>query len=163
MTRWWLVGAYACSFKESMTTWRKICKAIRNSVPRDSARSKISSCTLNLIDSPLLINDLHLMWLFHKKCLFTHFKFLQLADARASKTPRFQAQLLLARHFLMVHDLKDIKEGWRTMNKCSDYKPSLEQLSEADKTAQLKKSNSSDLSLNHLKSITSNGHPIYSF
>ena len=29
MTRWWLVGAYACSFKRSIGIWKKICQAIR--------------------------------------------------------------------------------------------------------------------------------------
>jgi len=139
MTRWWLVGACACSFKECIITWRKICKAIRNSAPSGSASSKISSCTLNLIDSPVIINDLHLICLFHREFLFTHFKFLQLADARASKTPSFQARLLLVRYFLMVSDLKEIKEEWRRKNECNDYKTSLEQLSEIEQTSQQKK------------------------
>ena len=106
MTRWWLVGACACSFKESMITWRKICKAIRNSAPSGSASSKIASCTLNLIDSPIIVNDLHLMCFFHEAFLFKHFNFLQLDDKRASKTPSFQARLLLVRYLLMASDLK---------------------------------------------------------
>ena len=28
MTRWWLVGACACSFAASVQTWKKICLAI---------------------------------------------------------------------------------------------------------------------------------------
>ena len=139
MTRWWLVGACACSFKEYIITWRKICKAIRNSAPSGSASSKISSCTLNLIDSPVIINDLHLICLFHEEFLFPHFKFLQLADARASKTPSFQARLLLVRYFLMVTDLIQIKEEWRTKIECNEYKLSLEQLSEIEQTSQQKK------------------------
>ena len=90
MTRWWLVGACACSFKKSMATWRKICKAIRNSAPGGSASSKIASCTLNFIDSPIIINDLHLMCFFHEAFLFKHFKFLQLTDKWSSKTQVFK-------------------------------------------------------------------------
>ena len=145
-----------------MTTWRKVCKATRNSAPNGSASRKISSCTLNLIDSPLIFNNLHLICLFHKAFLFTHFKFLQLTDSRASKTPTFQLQLLLVRYFLMVHDLKDIKEGWRAMHDCSDYQMSLEKLNEADKTAQLKNQFFRYVS-ESLKSMSSNGYPIYSF
>ena len=87
----------------------------------------------------MIINDLHLICLFHQEFLFTHFKFLQLADARASKTPSFQARLLLVRYFLMVSDLKEIKEEWRRKNECNDYKISLEQLSEIEQTSQQKK------------------------
>ena len=139
MTRWWLVGACACSFKESMITWRKICKAIRNSVPSGSASSKIASCTLNLIDKPIIVNDLHLMCFFHEAFLFKHFKFLQLADKRASKTPSFQARLLLVRYFLMASDLKEINTKWRTHHKGVDYNITLQQLNETDKVIQKQK------------------------
>ena len=139
MTRWWLVGACACSFNECISTWRKICKAIRNSAPGDTASNKIASCTLNLIDSPVIINDLHLICLFHKTFLFKHFKFLQLADTRASKTPSFQARLLLVRYFLMVSDLNELRNEWRTNNECDEYRLSLEELNTDEQLLQNKK------------------------
>ena len=33
LTRWWLVGACAVSFKKSILVWEKICSAICNSAP----------------------------------------------------------------------------------------------------------------------------------
>ena len=139
MTRWWLVGACACSFKESIDVWQKICQAIRNSAPSGCASSKIASCTLNLIDSPVIINDLDLMCSFHQSFLFPHFKFLQLADDRASKMPSFQARHLTVRYFLMWYDLKKIEKEWRTDEHFDDYRTSLEVLDETDKVLQKKK------------------------
>ena len=139
MTRWWLVGACACSFKESITVWKKICKAIRNSAPSSCASNKIASCTLNLIDSPVIINDLHLICSFHKSFLFPHFKFLQQEDIRASKAPSFQARHLTVRYFLMWHDLKKIEKEWRSDEHFKDYEITLDNFDETTKAIQKKK------------------------
>lgn len=65
VTRWWLVGACACSFKESINMWKRICRAFRNSSPSGTASSKIASCTLNLMTNKAIINDLELRVVFH--------------------------------------------------------------------------------------------------
>ena len=95
LTRWWTVGACACLFLESLHQWRQICRAIRNSAPSGSASNKIASCTLNLMESPQIMNDLHLLTAFHTSFLFPHFKYLQLGDEDARNTPSFQARHLL--------------------------------------------------------------------
>ena len=77
LTRWWLVGACAVSFKESIGVWTKICSAIRKSAPSESASLKIASCTLNLIKNKAIQCNLELIAVFHKWFLFPHFKFLQ--------------------------------------------------------------------------------------
>ena len=133
MTRWWLLGACACSFKKSISVWKKVCQAIRNSAPSGSTSSNISSCTLNIIDSPLILNDLHLICAFHLSFLFPHFKFLQLADTLGSKTPSFQARHLTVRYFLMANDLTPIKKEWRTDERFEEYRVSLNELNESDK------------------------------
>lgn len=96
MIRWWLVGACAMSFSESMSIWQYICQMIRNS---SRARSKIATCTPNFIKNKQIINDLYLLTSFHKVFLFPHFKYLQLGDDSATGTPSFQARHLLVRHF----------------------------------------------------------------
>ena len=133
MSRWWLVGECACSFKDSIKTWRKICQTIRNSAPRGSTSSKISSCTLNLIDSSLIINDFYLICVFCQSFFFPHFKFLQLADKHGSITPSFQARHLMVRYFLMMNDLRNIKEDWKRNAHFRDYLQSLSKLNTTDK------------------------------
>jgi len=89
LSRWWLVGACATSFKECKLVWEKICAAIRNSAPSTSAANKIASCTLNLIQKIVIINDLELMIAFHKAFIFPHFQFLQIGDPKTGGTPSF--------------------------------------------------------------------------
>ena len=65
VTRWWLVDACACSFKDSINMWQRICRAIRNSAPSGTASRKITSCTLNLVSNKVILNDLELPLAFH--------------------------------------------------------------------------------------------------
>ena len=76
LSRWWLVGASACSFKDSKAVWQKVCTALRNSSPANSACNRIASCTLNLMQKPVIMNDLELLIAFHKAFIFPHFLFL---------------------------------------------------------------------------------------
>ena len=92
VTRWWLVGACACSFKDSIGMWQRICRAIRNSAPSGTASSKIASCTLNLMTNKAILNDLELLVAFHSFFLFPHFKFLQDGDKECGGTPSFIAR-----------------------------------------------------------------------
>ena len=82
---------------------------------------------------------MHLVCAFHESFLFPHFKFLQLADEEGSGTPSFQARHLTVRYFLMMEDLKDIKEKWRTNEYFNDYGNSLALLSATDKQKQQQK------------------------
>ena len=117
----------------------QICQAIRNSAPGGRASSKISSCTLNLTDSPLIINDLQLICAFHQSFLFPHFKFLQLADKHESNTPSFQARHLMVIYFLIMSDLRSIREDWKRNVNFRDYLQSLSELNTTDKVDQEKK------------------------
>ena len=76
---------------------------------------------------------------FHESFLFPHFKFLQQADIRASKTPSFQARHLTVRYFLMWNDLKKIEKEWITDEHFDEYQKSLETLDEIDKVLQKNK------------------------
>ena len=114
VTRWWLVGACACSFKESINMWQRICRAIRNSAPSGTASSKIASCTLNLMNNKVILNDLELLVAFHSFFLFTHFKFMQDGDKECGGTPGFIARHMTVRYFLMVEDLESVEDDkWR--------------------------------------------------
>ena len=104
LTWWWLVSAYASSFKESKHVWKKICKGIRNSARSNSASMKISSCTLNLIEKPMIMNDLELLVAFHRAFLFPHFKYLQGGDPCTGDTPSFLCRHITIRYFLMVEE-----------------------------------------------------------
>lgn len=139
MTRWWLVGACACSFSESIYQWRKICNAIRNSAPSGSASSKIASCTLNLIDSKPIRNDLQLIVSFHTTFLFPHFKYLQTGDVASGATPSFQARHLLVRLFLMQDDLKEIKKKWKENSNFELYVSTLNDIEDEKQKEQQQK------------------------
>jgi len=93
LSRWWLVEICAASFKESKGVLKKVMVAIRNSSPANSACNKITSCTLNLMMTPVIINDLEMLIAFHKALISPHFKFLQLGDPKTGGTPSF-----LSRH-----------------------------------------------------------------
>ena len=49
--QWWLFDACTISFSESIKTWQNIYKAMRNSTNSSSVSSKITSCTLNMMNS----------------------------------------------------------------------------------------------------------------
>jgi len=76
----------------------KICKGIRNSVGVNSASMKIASCTLNLIQKPVIMNDLELLVSFHRVFLFSHFNFLQGGNPRT----RNREGYLQAYYYLLV-------------------------------------------------------------
>jgi len=139
LTRWWLVGACACSFRDSVEQWIKICGAIRNSAPSNSAPSKISSCTLNLTEQEPIMNDLHMLCSLHEFFIFPHFKYLQLGDKVVGSTPSFQARHILLRYFLMNEDIEKMKNEWMTLEKFKNYCESLEHLNTEDKVVQNKK------------------------
>jgi len=112
----------------------KICKAIRNSEPSGSTSSKISSCTLNLMQNKAICNDLDLIVSFHSFFLFPHLKFLQIGDQDAGNTPSFLAPYMVVRYFCMLDDIGFIKSGgWKTHLKFEEYVISLNGLDDNDK------------------------------
>ena len=140
LTRWWLVGACAASFKESMHVWKKICVGIRNSAKSTSASMKIASCTLHLINKPVIVNDLELLVAFHEAFLFPHFKFLQLGDPRTGTTASFLSRHITIRYFLMMEDLESMENNkWMSHVKFTAFKSSLDKLNDIEKEQQKKK------------------------
>ena len=138
MTRWWLVGACACSFSQCLYIWTSICIAIRNSSPANSASNKITSCTLNLTRCPSILNDLYLLTGFHKAWLFTHFRFLQMRDIAIGDTPSFQAPNILVRYYLMDMDLQHLKIGYREHDNFRKFVVSYDKLKNDEKVNQEK-------------------------
>ena len=109
LSRWWLVGACASSFKESRFIWQKICTAVHNSAPSSSACNQIASCTLNLIQKPVINNDLELMISFHQCFICPHFLFLQSGDPQTGGTPSFLGRHCTLQYYLMLMDIDSIK------------------------------------------------------
>ena len=131
LSRWWLVGACATSFKECKAVWECICQAIRNSAPSASASNKIVSCTLKLIRKPVIMNDLELLISFHKFFIFPHFQFLQLGDPKTGGTPSFLGRHCTFRYYLMRRDIYSIKgEQWSVHEHFRDFRETLLQLNE---------------------------------
>lgn len=95
----------------SILIWEKICSAIRNSAPSESASIKIASCTLNLIKNAAVRSDLELIATFHSWFWFPHFKFLQEGDPAVGGTASFLARHITVRYFLMMDDLRIIDTG----------------------------------------------------
>ena len=109
LSRWCLADACACSFKECTAQWWKICTAIRSSAPAGLACSRIASCTLNLMQKSVIMNDLELMIAFHTAFIFPHFKFLQLSDPKIGGTPSFLGRHITVQYYLMRRDLDKIE------------------------------------------------------
>ena len=115
VTHWWLVGACACSLKESFCTWKKICRVIRNNSASKSALYKLASCTLNSMQLPPVLFDHELLCAFHKIFLFPHFKFSQSGDGRSGSTPGFISRHIFVRFFLMIEDIEKFSgDKWKT-------------------------------------------------
>lgn len=140
VTRWWLVGACACSLKESFPIWKQICHALRNASPSGSALYKISSCTLNLMGLPPILFDFELLCAFHKFFLFPHFKFLQGSDPMTGSTPSFLCRHMLVRYFIMVQDIDKLSEDrWKDEIVFSDVLHRYNTLDENEKVIATKK------------------------
>ena len=139
LTRWWLVGACAASFKESMHIWENICIGIRNSSRSNSASMKIASCTLNLLQKPVIINDLELLVAFHRAFLFPHFQSLQLGDPRTGNKASFIARHIAVRYFLMIEDLEKMEgDEWMNHEMFISFLATLNILNEEEKIQQKK-------------------------
>ena len=140
LSRWWLVGVCATSFKESFEVWQKILTLIRNSAPSNSACSKIASCTLNLMTKPVIINDLEMLIAFHKAFIVPHFRFLQLGDPKTGGTPSFLGRHCTLRYYIMQDDLDAIKgEGWKTHEMFAEFVQHIKCLTEQEQEIQQKK------------------------
>ena len=140
LSRWWLVGVCATSFKVCKEVWEKICIAIRNSAPATSACNRIASCTLNLIRKPVIMNDLDLLVGFHNAFIFPHFKFLQRGDPKTGGTPSFLGRHCTVRYYLMMMDIEDIKaEKWLDNIHFKHFRDSLSNLSVEEQEQQKKK------------------------
>ena len=130
----------ATSFKECKHIWEKICNAIRNSSPSNSACNQIASCTLNLIQKPVIMNDLELMIGFHTCFVFPHFQFLQLGNPKTGGTPSFLGRHCSLRYYLMLIDIETVKgERWLSNPHFKDYCTNLLNLNEIEQEQQKKK------------------------
>ena len=136
MTLWWMVGACNCSFSEYLVTWKHVCTTIRISTPIRHVINKISTWTLSLMKSPPIINDLYLLTGFHEAWLFPNFKYSHMGDKAIVNTQSFQERHLLVRYYLMISDLKFMKEGWRTHDYFKRYVSTLNELKEEEKELQ---------------------------
>ena len=137
MTRWWLVGACACSFKEIIITWRKIFQSIQNSAKSGLATSKITSCTLNFMDSKCIINDLHLLCAFHNFYL----PILQILAAwgrQSIEHSKFPSKARNCSLFLILEDLLTIEDYWEREEGFSEYASTMNELINEDEVVQNK-------------------------
>ena len=127
-------------FQRINDVWENICIGIRNSLRSNSASMKIASCTLNLLQKPMIINDLELLVAFHRAFLFPHFQFLQLGDPRTGNKASFIARHIAVRYFLMIEDLEK-KEGneWMNHEMFISFLATLNILNEEEKIQQKKK------------------------
>ena len=114
LSRWQLVGACACTFKESFNVWKNVCEALVEAYKTNSAINQIVACTLNLLQNNNVISDMNMITYFHSTFLFPHFKFFQISDPKAGDTPSFLAQQVTPRYFLMLEDLSSFENsGWK--------------------------------------------------
>ena len=91
------------------------------------------------MESKPIVNDLHLLVLFHTAFLFPHFKFLQLGNKASGDQPSFQARHLLVRYCMMATDLEDIKKKWKEHENFRMFVSTLNDLSINEQNQQKRK------------------------
>ena len=120
--------------------WKKICQGIRKSARSNSASVKITSCNLNFIGKPMIMNDLELLVVFHCALLFPHFKYLQGSNQCTGNTPSFLCRHITVRYFLIMEDIEGMKnEKWNNHEMFVDFKVTYKLLN--DEKKQIKKKN----------------------
>ena len=134
MTRWWLVGACACSFLESFSTWERICNGIRKAAPSDSGAYKVASATFTLMQEPMIVSDIFLLATIHEFFLFPHFKWCQQGDPEVGNTPSFQSRHMLVRYFLMHSQIANAlkNDEWLKMEKFGNFVSTFGKLNEEE-------------------------------
>ena len=139
VTRWWLVGACACSFLASISTWTRICDGIRKSAPTSSASYKVAAATLLLIKTPIIISDVRLLAVMHTWFIFPHFKWCQLGDPAVGNTSSFLSRHMLVRYFIMSEQVEEAKnEKWQEYDEWKGFVESIEEL-EKDEEKEIQK------------------------
>ena len=104
---------------------------------------KIASCTLNLLQKPVIINDLELLVAFHRAFLFPHFQFLQLGDPRTGNKASFIARHIAVCYFFMIEDLEKMEgDEWMNHEMFISFLATLNILNEEEKIQQKKKGTS---------------------
>ena len=143
VTRWWLVGACAVQFKESMTTWKRACKGVLTYSAASSAVGQIASCTLGLMQKATILCDNEILCVFHKWFIFKHFKYFQLGDNEIGGTPGFQNRHCLVRYFIMIVTLENAckDEEWKKMKQFQDLVSAIDKCEESKRDMQVKKYN----------------------
>ena len=77
MTRWWLVGACACTLKDTVVIWKRLLQGLLTHAKLNSEVCKLASTTLGLMRQPVIRCDHELICAFHDWFLSPHFKYLQ--------------------------------------------------------------------------------------
>ena len=140
LNRWWLVGGCATSFKESYQVWKKLLNAICKSAPANSACNKIASYTLNLMITPVIMNDLEMRIAFHTAFIFPHFKFMQIGDPKTGGTPIFLGRHCTLGYHIIQKDINAIKDdGWKQHDDFRDFVQSLNLLNPCKQEQQQQK------------------------
>jgi hypothetical protein len=109
LTQWWTVGETAATAWTFYLLLVRICQQIINANPTSSKQNKIASGLQPLLLEEELFSDVTMIHEYHCYFVAPHFGWMQSAND-LTETPAFQAHNTLPRYYLLVEDLRVMKE-----------------------------------------------------
>lgn len=113
LTRWWTVGETASIAWTVYLLLLRICQQVINANGTTSKPNKIASGLQPLLLEAELFSDLTMIHEYHCYFVTPHFGWMESAND-LTETPAFQAHNTLPRYYLLVEDLRQMKETFMT-------------------------------------------------
>jgi hypothetical protein len=139
LTRWWTVGDAATMVWNAYLLIFRVCQQVINSQATVQRSNKIASGLQPLLLEEEIFSDVALIHNYHCFFVTPHFGWMQSEDD-LTNLPGFQSHNMLARYYLLVRDLGDLKTKLLTTHPSfHDTRLSLLNLQEAVAIKQRKK------------------------
>ena len=111
-----------------------------NSASVNLSCNRIACCTLNLMEMPVIMNNLEVLIAFHKAYIFPHFHFLQLGNPGTGRSPGFRGRHSTIHYYLMRRDIDEIKgDQWLSNDNFNGFCTTLFQLDQNKQIQQKRK------------------------
>ena len=108
LTRWWTVGETARVAWDAYLLMYRVCQQVINATGTGARSNKIASALQSLLLEEELFSDLAMLHNYHTFFVVPHFDWMQSATDM-THVPGFQSHNTLARYFLLIQDLWQLK------------------------------------------------------
>jgi hypothetical protein len=129
ITRWWTIGSLAALAAKYLKFFTVLAQAIVNMTNSDEQENTIASNLLSLALSPWIVADVHFIAVITKKWLNPHMRWYQRSDPNIGQL-RYLVSHRLVHYYLMISDLEDMANDWKTLDAFKDFRDVLSSLSE---------------------------------